>query len=114
MFPNTSNATKEPINEEISVIRKISNPPILILLEFSFSSLPLRSLYGGGVTVRTDIVIGLHDDISKDSPIQRGHSQGYALLKKVARGTHPTVYGWNGTHPTMGGCMDVGRGLSSI
>ena len=97
MFPNTSNATKEPINEEISVIRKISNPPILILLEFSFSSLPLRSLYGGGVTVRTDIVIGLHDDISKDSPIQRGHSQGYALLKKVARGTHPTVYGWNGT-----------------
>jgi len=25
-------------------------------------------------------------------------------LKKVGRGTLPTVYGWNGTHPTMGGC----------
>ena len=28
-------------------------------------------------------------------------------LRKVGRGTLPTVYGWNGTHPTMGGCMGV-------
>ena len=31
---------------------------------------------------------------------------------KIGRAPLPTVYGWNGTHPTMGGCKGVGRTLA--